>query len=329
MCSAILPPAPVKAVLSHSNPSHHHQSPPTQDERDSGCEAVTGRDDSTASDGGGAGISDREGSRGTKEGQGKTGRLSGGERARGVGDAVSTSKPPSVVAHAAKSSPRGQSRRELLRLGLLMAFTMTAHNLPEGVAVGVSAFTPLGPIMALAIAVHNVPEGVIVAAPVFAATGSRTRALLAATASGLSEPLGALVRRALCQELHTGLAACLGLGLCVMSCLASSGPRHNYWLLVVLYACMFTSSPCPLHDRGLLTAPPHPPWRPQLAVTLLRSVVTEEWLEGLLAFVGGIMLAVCVMELWPEGRKCGHDGALVKGAALGATAMLWTLWVGV
>jgi len=228
------------------------------DERDSGCEAVTGRDDSTASDGGGAGISDREGSRGTKEGQGKTGRLSGGERARGVGDAVSTSKPPSVVAHAAKSSPRGQSRRELLRLGLLMAFTMTAHNLPEGVAVGVSAFTPLGPIMALAIAVHNVPEGVIVAAPVFAATGSRTRALLAATASGLSEPLGAL-----------------------------------------------------------------------LAVTLLRSVVTEEWLEGLLAFVGGIMLAVCVMELWPEGRKCGHDGALVKGAALGATAMLWTLWVGV
>ncbi len=60
---------------------------------------------------------------------------------------------------------------ELLRLGLLMALTMTLHNLPEGMAVGFSAFTSFGPIMAAAIAVHNIPEGVIVAAPVFAATG--------------------------------------------------------------------------------------------------------------------------------------------------------------
>ena len=47
--------------------------------------------------------------------------------------------------------------------------------------------------MAAAIAVHNIPEGVIVAAPVYAATGSRWKALGAAFASGLSEPLGALL----------------------------------------------------------------------------------------------------------------------------------------
>lgn len=43
----------------------------------------------------------------------------------------------------------------LMRLGLLMAITMTLHNLPEGCAVAFSAFTDFGPLMALAIAVHN------------------------------------------------------------------------------------------------------------------------------------------------------------------------------
>ena len=88
------------------------------------------------------------------------------------------------------------SKARLMRLGLLMAITMTLHNLPEGFAVAFSSFTSVGPIMAAAIGVHNVPEGIIVAAPVYAATGSRRSALALATASGLSEPAGALL--ALC-----------------------------------------------------------------------------------------------------------------------------------
>jgi zinc transporter, ZIP family len=79
------------------------------------------------------------------------------------------------------------------RLGLLMAFTMTLHNMPEGLAVAFSSYTGLGWVMAIAIAMHNIPEGIIVAAPVFAATGSRAHALLIATLSGLSEPFGALL----------------------------------------------------------------------------------------------------------------------------------------
>lgn len=74
-----------------------------------------------------------------------------------------------------------------------MAFTMTLHNMPEGLAVAFSAYTGLGWIMALAIAMHNIPEGIIVAAPIYAATGSRLKALTIATLSGLSEPLGALL----------------------------------------------------------------------------------------------------------------------------------------
>ena len=44
---------------------------------------------------------------------------------------------------------------------------------------------------------------------------------------------------------------------------------------------------------------------------------------------GGVMLAVCGLELWPEGRRCRRDARLAQGIALGAAAMLWTLWVGV
>ena len=74
-----------------------------------------------------------------------------------------------------------------------MAFTMTLHNMPEGLAVAFSAYTGLGWVMAVAIAMHNIPEGIIVAAPIYAATGSRLQALGIATLSGLSEPLGALL----------------------------------------------------------------------------------------------------------------------------------------
>lgn len=139
-----------------------------------------------------------------------------------------------------------------------MAGTMTLHNLPEGAAVAFSAFTPLGPLMALAIAVHNVPEGVIVAAPVYAATGSRARALGLAAASGLSEPLGAL-----------------------------------------------------------------------LVICVARPALTHARLQLMLAGVGGLMAAVCLLELWPEARRCRAGGRLAAGIALGAALMAWTLWLGV
>lgn len=41
------------------------------------------------------------------------------------------------------------------------------------------------------------------------------------------------------------------------------------------------------------------------------------------------MLAVCGMELWPEGRACKSDARLAQGIALGSLLMGWTLYVGV
>jgi len=96
--------------------------------------------------------------------------------------------PPTVSAIAKQRNPAA-----LLRLGLLMALTMTLHNLPEGIAVAFSSGTKIGPLIAVAIAIHNIPEGVIVALPIYAATGSPYRALGLATLSGLSETLGAAI----------------------------------------------------------------------------------------------------------------------------------------
>uniref|UniRef100_A0A7S0S8F2 Zinc transporter ZupT n=1 Tax=Mantoniella antarctica TaxID=81844 RepID=A0A7S0S8F2_9CHLO len=150
------------------------------------------------------------------------------------------------------------SKARLMRLGLLMAITMTLHNLPEGFAVAFSSFTSIGPVMAIAIGVHNIPEGIIVAAPVYAATGSRRQALLMATASGLSEPAGAL-----------------------------------------------------------------------LALLFIKPYLTPLLLQYLLAGTGGVMSAVCVIELYPEGRKCRHDGQLLKGTLVGSAVMFGTLLLGV
>ncbi|KXZ54222.1 hypothetical protein GPECTOR_5g314 [Gonium pectorale] len=169
--------------------------------------------------------------------------------------------PHSATGDVERAGPgHGAGRRthagRMLRLGLLMALTMTLHNLPEGFAVAFSAFTDFGPVMALAIALHNIPEGIIVAAPIYAATGSRLRAIGVATASGLSEPAGAL-----------------------------------------------------------------------LSLLLLQPFFTPERLQYMLAFVGGIMLAVCAIELWPEGRNCRNDRAFAAGIVGGSLVMGWTLYV--
>ncbi|GAA1173761.1 zinc transporter ZupT [Ornithinimicrobium humiphilum] len=91
----------------------------------------------------------------------------------------------------------------LLRSGILLAGVVTLHNLPEGLATFVATLQqPTGGIaLAVAIAIHNVPEGLAVAAPIYAATGSRARALVWATLSGLAEPFGAIVGFLLLQTL--------------------------------------------------------------------------------------------------------------------------------
>lgn len=88
-----------------------------------------------------------------------------------------------------------KSQEKLLRTGIFTALAIGIHNFPEGIATFVSATKdPLlaFPIVA-AIAIHNIPEGIAVSVPVYYATGSKKKAFLYSFASGLSEPIGALL----------------------------------------------------------------------------------------------------------------------------------------
>ena len=88
-----------------------------------------------------------------------------------------------------------EDSKQAWRLALLMAVTLTVHNVPEGIAVVVSSIESQrsGLIMTLAISLHNIPEGLVIATPCYASTGSKRAAILLSLASGLSEPAGAFI----------------------------------------------------------------------------------------------------------------------------------------
>ena len=86
-------------------------------------------------------------------------------------------------------------KNKLKRMGVLTALAVAIHNFPEGLATFVAALQEPKvaiPIVA-AIAIHNIPEGIAVSVPIYYATGSKRKAFLYSFASGLSEPVGALV----------------------------------------------------------------------------------------------------------------------------------------
>ena len=78
----------------------------------------------------------------------------------------------------------------------LFVLAIILHNLPEGMAIGVSfarGDMSVGLPLTTAIAIQDVPEGLAVAIALRAIGLSSTVAILVAIASGLMEPLGALV----------------------------------------------------------------------------------------------------------------------------------------
>jgi zinc transporter, ZIP family len=66
-----------------------------------------------------------------------------------------------------------------------------------------------------------------------------------------------------------------------------------------------------------------------LALLFIKPFLTPQRLQYMLGFVGGIMTSVCVIELWPEAKKCHSDRQQYQGIAVGAVCMAWTLYVGV
>ena len=96
----------------------------------------------------------------------------------------------------------------------LFVFAVALHNLPEGMAIGVSFAgndLSVGLPLTTAIALQDIPEGLAVALALRSAGFSTLKAVLIAAASGLLEPIGALLGVGLSSGL--ALAYPTGLGL--------------------------------------------------------------------------------------------------------------------
>ncbi len=116
-------------------------------------------------------------------------------------------------------------RAELMRTGLFSALAIAIHNFPEGLATFIGALSNprLGIGIAIAIAIHNIPEGLAVSAPIYFATGSRRQAFWISLASGLAEPVGAVIGyvflRAVLNDLVLGLVFASVAGVMIYICL--------------------------------------------------------------------------------------------------------------
>lgn len=96
----------------------------------------------------------------------------------------------------------------------LFVFAIALHNLPEGMAIGVSfarGDLSVGVPLTTAIALQDIPEGLAVAMALRAIGLPPWRAVLVAAGSGLMEPIGALIGVGLSSGL--ALAYPIGLGL--------------------------------------------------------------------------------------------------------------------
>jgi ZIP family zinc transporter len=96
----------------------------------------------------------------------------------------------------------------------LFVFAIVLHNLPEGMAIGVSFAQEdlsVGMPLTTAIAIQDIPEGLAVAFALRAAGLTPVRAAIIAAASGVMEPLGAILGIGLSSGF--AIAYPIGLGL--------------------------------------------------------------------------------------------------------------------
>lgn len=96
----------------------------------------------------------------------------------------------------------------------LFVLAITLHNLPEGMAIGVSfahGDLTVGMPLTTAIAIQDIPEGLAVALALRVTGISALRAALVAIGSGLMEPLGAVVGLGISSGFALGYPIALGL----------------------------------------------------------------------------------------------------------------------
>ncbi|MGE8144027.1 ZIP family metal transporter [Pseudomonas frederiksbergensis] len=111
-----------------------------------------------------------------------------------------------------KSGRKGPDAQRINRVWLFV-LAITLHNLPEGMAIGVSFANgdmKVGLPLTTAIAIQDIPEGLAVALALRVTGISTLRAALIAIGSGLMEPLGAVIGLGISTGFALGYPVALG-----------------------------------------------------------------------------------------------------------------------
>ena len=120
------------------------------------------------------------------------------------------------IPHEHESVGRQGPHSERINRVWLFVLAITLHNLPEGMAIGVSFASGdmnVGLPLTTAIAIQDIPEGLAIALALRATGLSPLKAMLVAVGSGLMEPLGSVIGLgissgfAIAYPLSLGLAA--------------------------------------------------------------------------------------------------------------------------
>jgi len=112
-----------------------------------------------------------------------------------------------------ESGRRGPESQRINRVWLFV-LAITLHNLPEGMAIGVSFANgdmKVGLPLTTAIAIQDIPEGLAIALALRVTGISAWRAALIAIGSGLMEPLGAVIGLGVSSGFALGYPIALGL----------------------------------------------------------------------------------------------------------------------
>ena len=109
----------------------------------------------------------------------------------------------SVIPHMHLDNDKPEGVKSKLKKTTMMVFAVTLHNIPEGMAVGVTfagallgntGITLAGAFaLAVGIAIQNFPEGAIISMPLKSEGVSKAKAFLYGTLSGIVEPIGAII----------------------------------------------------------------------------------------------------------------------------------------
>jgi len=109
----------------------------------------------------------------------------------------------SLIPHLHLGSDKPEGVKSKLKKTTMMVLAVTLHNIPEGMAVGVTfagallgnaGITMTGAIaLAIGIAIQDFPEGAIVSMPLKSEGMSKSKAFLYGALSGIVEPIAAII----------------------------------------------------------------------------------------------------------------------------------------